>query len=52
MKFKKLDPEAILPKYEHKGDSGFDLHSIGFYTVNYGKVVMVHTARIKKAMRE
>jgi len=24
MKFKKLDPEAILPKYEHKGNSGFD----------------------------
>jgi deoxyuridine 5'-triphosphate nucleotidohydrolase len=28
LKFKKLHPKAIVPKYQTKGSSGFDLHSI------------------------
>jgi len=28
LKFKKLHPDAILPKYQAKGSSGFDLHAL------------------------
>lgn len=28
VKFKKLDPDAILPDYAHDGDAGMDLYSI------------------------
>lgn len=28
LKFKKLDPNAIIPSYQSKGASGFDLHAL------------------------
>jgi dUTP pyrophosphatase len=28
VKFKKLHPEAVIPKFQHKGDAGFDFHAI------------------------
>ena len=27
LKIKKLNPEALIPRYAHKGDAGIDLHS-------------------------
>lgn len=43
LKICKLKPDAIIPSYAHDSDSGMDLHAIGNYTLQPGKVVMVST---------
>jgi len=40
---KKLHPEAIIPKYAHKGDAGMDLHSIEDIVLQPNKVTSVKT---------
>ncbi len=43
LKFKKIKPEAILPKYQTPGASGFDLHSIENIPIPAGRTIMVGT---------
>lgn len=43
IKFKRLHPNAILPRYETSGASGFDLSSVENIEVPSGKTVMVRT---------
>lgn len=37
IKFKKLKPEAILPKYAYSGDTGMDIFSAEEYILNPGE---------------
>lgn len=41
--FKKLVPEAMIPRYNTPGDAGLDLHSIDTYVIAPGKSVLVKT---------
>jgi dUTP diphosphatase len=41
--FRRLDPDAILPKRAHLGDAGFDLRSIEDLEVGPGERAMVRT---------
>ena len=43
LKIKKLNPEAILPSYAHKGDAGMDLFSIKDYILKPGERVFIET---------
>jgi dUTP pyrophosphatase len=43
LKFKKINPVAILPKYQTPGASGFDLHSVDNLEVPIGRTVVVGT---------
>lgn len=43
VKFKKLDPRAIIPAYAKSGDSGFDLIAIQDVTILPGETELVHT---------
>ena len=46
VKIKKLSEKAILPSYKHKGDAGFDLHSIDSYLVKPGNRCLVSTGLV------
>ena len=37
IKFKKLKPEAVLPKYAHTSDAAFDLYSLENYLLQPGE---------------
>lgn len=41
--FKKLNPDAIIPKYQTEGASGFDLHSVEDVTIYAGETKLVKT---------
>ena len=41
--FKKLDPEAQLPKYAHEGDAGMDVFALNDCELIGAKPQMVHT---------
>ena len=43
VKFKKLNPDAILPDYAHIGDAGMDLYSIEDLTIEPLTWQLVHT---------
>jgi dUTP pyrophosphatase len=43
VKIKKLHDDAVVPKYQTEGASGFDMHSIKEYTVYAGQVLLVDT---------
>lgn len=43
LKIKKLDPEAIVPKYATPGASGFDLHALEDVTLLPGETKLVRT---------
>lgn len=43
LKFKRLHHNAILPKYQTSGASGFDLHSLDNVEIPSGKTVLVST---------
>lgn len=43
LKFKKLDKEAIKPKYQTKGAAGFDLHALEDVDIHPGDTVLVKT---------
>jgi len=43
IKVKKTDESATIPKYAHKGDSGFDLASIEAVTISPGETKLIST---------
>ena len=43
LKIKKLNSDAILPSYAHKGDAGMDLFSIKDYILKPGERVFIET---------
>jgi len=43
LKVKKLDPEAILPKYAHAGDAGLDLFSCEAIVLKPGERKLIST---------
>lgn len=43
IKIKRLHPDAVIPKYVHAGDSGFDLVAVDDVIVEPGKTVKVPT---------
>lgn len=43
LKIKKLHPDAVIPKYQTAGASGFDLHALEDITIAYGQTVLVKT---------
>ena len=43
IKFKKVHPDAIIPKYQHDGDSGFDAHSVEDVLINPGEMKPIPT---------
>jgi len=43
VKFLKVHPDAILPEFQRRKDSGFDLHCVEDVTIEYGKVTLIKT---------
>jgi len=43
IKIKKTHQDAVVPKYQTEGASGFDMHSVQEYTVYAGQVLLVDT---------
>lgn len=43
IKFKKLDPRAVIPQYQTAGASGFDFHSLKEVTLRVGEIELVPT---------
>ncbi|MDQ0880938.1 dUTP diphosphatase [Peribacillus sp. V2I11] len=43
LKIKKINEEAIIPRYAHPGDAGMDLHSVELKTINPGETALVKT---------
>ncbi len=43
IKFTKIKDHAIIPKYAHPGDAGFDLHAIENYLLNPKEKIIVKT---------
>ncbi len=43
LKFKKVHPEAIIPKFQKEGDAGLDIHAIEDYALNPGEHSLVDT---------
>lgn len=43
IRIKKLDPDAIIPKYQTKGASGFDLHALEDVMIAPGETKLVST---------
>lgn len=40
---KRLNEDAILPNYAHRGDAGLDIYSVEEYEINPGERVLVKT---------
>ncbi len=43
LKVKRIDEEAIIPKYVHSTDSGMDIYSIENKVINPGETVLIKT---------
>jgi dUTP pyrophosphatase len=43
VKFKKLDPSAIIPSFKNEKDSGFDLHSTHDGIIKFGEITVIKT---------
>lgn len=43
LKVKRLNSDAILPRYEHRGDAGLDLFSVEDYNIKPGERVLIKT---------
>jgi dUTP pyrophosphatase len=43
IKWKKIDPDAIIPKYAHYNDSGCDIHSLDDFELESGSHAIVRT---------
>ncbi len=41
VKFKKLDPSAVIPQYQTEGSAGFDLHSVETVMIPSGSQMLV-----------
>ncbi len=46
VKFRKSDPEAILPSYAHPGDAGMDVRSVEEFTIEPGGRRLVRTGLV------
>lgn len=46
VKFKKINPEAILPAYAHPGDAGLDVYSVDDLTIQPGRRALVKTGLV------
>lgn len=46
VRFKKINPEAILPAYAHKGDAGLDVRSVEDLTILPGRRALVKTGLV------
>ena|ERR1035437_7784348 len=46
VKIKKLHPDAVIPKYQSKGASGFDLHALEDITISPGDTKLVKTGLV------
>ena len=43
VKFKKIHPDAVTPKYAHKGDAGMDLYAVENYVLKPGEQQVIKT---------
>jgi dUTP pyrophosphatase len=43
IKFKKVHPEAIIPKFQKDGDAGLDIHAIEDFILNPGEHSLIGT---------
>lgn len=43
VKIKKLDPHAVIPKYQTKGSAGFDFHALHTTVIAKKATVLLHT---------
>jgi dUTP pyrophosphatase len=43
LKIKKLHPDAVIPRYQTKGASGFDLHALEDTDISPGQTILVKT---------
>lgn len=43
LKIKKINSNAVIPKYAHEGDAGFDLSSVEEYLLSPGKKILIKT---------
>ena len=43
LKIKKINSDAVIPKYAHEGDAGFDLSSVEEYFLSPSKKILVKT---------
>ena len=43
IKIKRISPDAIIPKYAHEGDAGFDLYSIEDCVIEPGERRLIKT---------
>ena len=46
VKFRIIDPTAVLPSYAHPGDAGMDIRSIEELTIAPGARALVHTGLV------
>jgi dUTP pyrophosphatase len=46
LRFKKLDPDAMLPAYAHESDAGMDVRSIESLTIPPMRRALVHTGLV------
>jgi dUTP pyrophosphatase len=46
VKFRTIDPSAILPSYAHPGDAGMDIRSVEDLTIAPGERALVHTGLV------
>ena len=46
VKFRIIDPSAILPSYAHPGDAGMDIRSVEDLTIAPGERALVHTGLV------
>ena len=46
VKFRTIDPAAILPSYAHPGDAGMDIRSVEDLTIAPGDRALVHTGLV------
>ncbi|MBR4354091.1 MAG: dUTP diphosphatase [Kiritimatiellae bacterium] len=46
LKFKKINPDAIIPAYAHPSDAGMDIRSVEDLTIPAGKRALVHTGLV------
>lgn len=43
VKVKRIHPEAVIPKYEHEGDAGVDLHAVEPAVIKRGERALIKT---------
>ena len=46
LRFRKVNPDAVLPSYAHPSDAGMDVRSVDDLTIAPGKRALVHTGLV------